>query len=341
MIIVQTLGGPMGITRGRRHRGGLRVAAGLVAAGMAAAVALTGCGADDGGDDASTGGFSGERADAPAAVPNAEVPAEGKAEGGAGAPVGEAAGAPARFQADQRSIIYNGSITVRMDDAGEVDAAAARAIAAVTAAGGFVGSDKRTSDNGRSQASLELRVPADRFTALVDDLAGLGEEEARAINTQDVTEEVVDLDARLATQQASVNRTRTLLAQARTIAEIVSVEGEMAKREAELASLQARKRRLADLTALSTITLTLLGPDVDVVAEDEPETGFVAGLKAGWKAFLVSMEVLLTVLGALLPWLIAVGVPIFAIVWLLRRLGRRARPAATATPGPPPAPPAA
>jgi hypothetical protein len=229
------------------------------------------------------------------------------------------------LSAVDRSIIYTGSITVRVDNVSE---AAAKAIGIVTGAGGFVGGDKRSSNDRRSEATLELRVPAPRFTAVVDQLGRqLGTEEQRAINTEDVTEAVVDLDARIQTQQASVTRTRTLLSRARTIGEIVSVESELAKREAELASLQAKKRRLADLTTLSTITLVLLGPDADAPKKDEPATGFVAGVKAGWSAFLASMEVLLTVLGALLPWAIALGIPVFGLIWFIRRLGRRTRPA--------------
>jgi hypothetical protein len=81
---------------------------------------------------------------------------------------------------------------------------------------------------------------------------------------------------------------------------------------------------------LSTITLELRGPQARPSDSDDGDTGFIAGLKAGWKAFLVSMEVLLTVLGALLPWLVALGVPVFGLAWLLRRLGRRSRPSPTA-----------
>jgi hypothetical protein len=298
----------------------------VAAAGIAVAIGLAGCSADDSGSSDGGGAVQRDTAaegPAPAAgAPGADVPGEPAQDADK---AGEAAGAPVRFRVDQRSIIYTGSLNVRLKKAADVDAVAERAIATATGAGGFVGSDKRTSDGGHTQAALTLRVPANRFTTVVDELAGLGKEESRSIDTQDVTEEVVDLDARLASQQASVDRTRTLLAQAKTIAEIVSVEGELAKREAELASLQAKKRRLGDLTALSTITLMLLGPDAAVVTEEEPETGFLAGLAAGWTAFLVSMEVLLTVLGALLPWTIALGVPAYLVYRLVRWLNRRRR----------------
>ena len=238
---------------------------------------------------------------------------------------GQAAQAP-DLRVDQRAIVYTGSITVRVDD---VNAAAARATGFATAAGGFVGEDKRNSGEGSDDASLTLRVPAAKFAAVVDQLAGLGEEETRGISTEDVTEETVDLDARIAVQQARVDSGRRLLAEAESLNDLVMLEKEVATRESDLASLQAKKRRLADLTALSTITVVLLDPDAAAVASDDGPPGFLAGLSGGWHALLASMAVLVTVLGVLLPWLVALGVPAWAVVWAYRRYARR-RPALVA-----------
>jgi hypothetical protein len=137
---------------------------------------------------------------------------------------------------------------------------------------------------------------------------------------------MIDLDTRLATQRASVERVRALLARARTIGEVVSIEGELTRREAELASLEQRKERLADQVALSTITVNLRGPEAPG-EEPRDERGFLAGLKAGWDGFLTSVQVVLTVAGWLLPWVIAVGLPVWLAVWLLRRRPRPVAPA--------------
>ncbi|MET8146980.1 DUF4349 domain-containing protein [Actinoplanes sp. NPDC005259] len=256
---------------------------------------------------------------------------------------------------DQRSIIYTGSITVRVDD---VNISAARASGFATAAGGFVSGDKRNSGSGSSDATLELRVPADKFSAVVNQLAELGDEEQRGINTEDVTEAVIDLDARIATQKARVDSGRKLLAQAKSLNDLVMLEREVATREADLASLEAKKRRLADLTSLSTITVILLDPEaVANQAQEDGPPGFLAGLKNGWKGLLASLGVLVTILGWLLPWIIAIGLPAWAIVLAYRRY-RSSHPArpnpaipAYATHGPlpgypahrpaPPAPPQA
>ncbi|MFB6392080.1 DUF4349 domain-containing protein [Polymorphospora lycopeni] len=287
-----------------------RVGVVLTAVGVAAALALTGCSSTTESTADSAAPYHQQQSG------QDDVAAAPEAGGGPGA--GQpAAGAPVRFRIDERAIIYTGSITVRVDD---VERAAGRATAIATGAGGFVGVDKRTSDDRRSTASLELRIPANRFGQVVDDLARLGDQEQRDISTQDVTEEALDLDARLASQRARVESGRQLLARATNLTELVMLESELAKREADLASLEAKKRRLDDLTALSTITLVLLGPEAE---RDGEELGFVQGLKGGWEMFVTSLLVLLTIVGALLPWLIVLGLPVAALVWLLRRRNRR------------------
>ena len=296
---------------GRRLRG-----VALVAVGLIAALGVGACGAD---------GDSGSDSAAPAADRGGgrEQLAEGGADSDQAAPGGTGG---ADLRVDQRSIIYTGTMQVRVDD---VEAAAREATTAVTAAGGFVGADQRSSRAAEARAALTLRVPADRFTAVIDKLAGLGRQERREIRTEDVTEQVVDLDARIATQRARVESSRKLLARATSVDELVRLENEVGTRQADLAALEARKRRLADLTSLSTITVTFLGQDAST-AEEEADLGFLAGLGGGWTAFLASARVLLTVLGAVLPFAVVIGVPL----WLLLLWRRRVRARRTPPPGP-------
>jgi Domain of unknown function (DUF4349) len=290
----------------------------LAAVAVAATLGLAGCSAGGSRDSATSSGGA-----APAAAPGvAEADRQG---------ADTAAKAP-DLSVDQRSIIYTGSITLRV---GDVNQQAARATAIVAAAGGFVGSDKRSSGGSgdAADATLELRVPAERFQSVVDQLAGLGKEEQRSVNTQDVTEEVLDLGARIASQQARVDSGRRLLAQAKDLKDLVMLEGELARREADLASLQAKQKHLADLTTLSTVTVVLLAPAAPG-ATAGGDTGFLGGLAAGWDALVASLKVLLTVLGALLPWLIALGLPAFGILWFVRRMRRTTPPVAAAPPPP-------
>ncbi len=146
------------------------------------------------------------------------------------------------------------------------------------------------------------------------------------------------MQSRLKTQQASVDRIRALIASTTSIAQIVSLEDELTSRESDLESMEAQLRTLTDLTSLSTITVNLLGPEANVTVPPTPKkTGFLAGLTSGWHGFVASLGVLLTVIGALLPFAIVIGIP----AWIITAArpapaGRRTKAVFTpvASPGP-------
>ena len=64
-----------------------------------------------------------------------------------------------------------------------------------------------------------------------------------------------------------------------------------------------------------------LSTDEQVLEEAEDDTGFLAGLKAGWAAFTDSVTVLLTVLGALLPFAVVLALVLVPLLLWLRRRG--------------------
>ncbi|SFO00621.1 DUF4349 domain-containing protein [Amycolatopsis rubida] len=192
-----------------------------------------------------------------------------------------------------------------------------RAKAIATAAGGYPGQESATDDS----ASLTLSVPAEKLDGVLDQLGGLGQVRRREISAQDVTSQVVDVDARLATQRASVDRMRALLAKAQSVSEIASVESELTSRQATLESLERQQASLAGKVAMATVSLS-----VTKQAAATAETGgFLAGLSGGWDAFVAFCGGLVRVLGVLLPFVTAFGIPAGAVFWWLRR--RKARPA--------------
>jgi hypothetical protein len=331
----------------RGHR-----ATALVIVGLALAAGSTACS----GGAHSTADSSGARQGAPqdGAAGNAAgdagqgagpaAPAQGgKAQAGGGnaqAVPGAAAGKPG--QPDQgaaagRSIVYTGSITLRVPD---VDRAATAVEGLAAEAGGFVGGDDRNIDSQRSTATVVLRIPAGKFGGILDEISKSlpgGREQSRKVSTEDVTETVIDLDSRIQSQQASVDRVRALLARAQSLTDITSIESQLAQREAALESMQAQKRSLDDLTTLSTVTVNLLGPEAAVSTPPKHETGFWGGLKGGWHAFTGTLRVVLVILGAVLPFAVVVGVPTLLVLWLRRRrrLGRPPQPAVPPQPAAP------
>lgn len=228
----------------------------------------------------------------------------------------------ARVLPGGRDIVYRGQITVRVRD---VARAAARAEALALEVDGVVFSEQTSVDpQGRAhgEASLSLRVPPTQFATTLDSLGRLGKELSRTRSAQDVTTELADTGSRVRSQERSVARVRSLLGEADTIGEVVQVESELARREADLESLQAQLARLQDVTDLATVDVTLVARGTPAPAPAEDELGFGSGLHDGWTALLGIVLVGLTVLGAVVPFAVVVailGLPAYVLLRSRRR----------------------
>jgi hypothetical protein len=263
---------------------------------LAAALALTGCsGASD------SGGSSGA-ADKAAAAQGAERSGAG---GGASADRG-----PASVPAAPH-IIRTASLTVQVKD---VPKALEEARAAAEGAGGYVGRESTSRDiEGGERTQLVLRVPADAYEEVLDGLEGAGRLLERTAKAEDVTDQVVDVESRIRTQRASVARIRELMEQATKLSDVVELEGELSVRQADLEALLARQASLKDRTSLATITLSLTERPVERAAEDD-DPGFGDALSGGWEAFLTTLRWIALVLGAVLPF--AVALALLVLLWL-------------------------
>lgn len=217
----------------------------------------------------------------------------------------------------------------------DVVAAARRLAASVEAAGGRVTSENTSlgqpcpqafddmgaavySCGGEPSSVLTYRVAAGSVDSVMNGAAGLGQELWRTRSATDVSDQIADTDARVASARASLDRLNALMAQAESLTDIIAVEAQIATRQAELESLLARQQQLADQTAEATITTTFAVPG----AQDAP-TGLLGGLQAGLEALGTALVAGLTVLGWLLPFMLVVLV-IAVPVWLRRRTRRTA-----------------
>lgn len=224
----------------------------------------------------------------------------------------------------ERSLVRSAQVTLDVED----PVAGVQGVrAAAAAAGGTVTQEQ----SGPLGGWVVVRVPADALDRLTADVAELGVVLDRSVSVVDATEEVVDLDARVASQQASVARVRALLAEATSIGDVVAIESELARREAELDSLTGRLAALRDQVALSTLTVDLRGPDALPVGPDEP-VGFGDGLAAGWEGLLALGRGTGAVLGFLLPFVPVVLVLAVATRVVVRLVRGRSRPATPEAP---------
>ncbi|MFF7590806.1 DUF4349 domain-containing protein [Kitasatospora purpeofusca] len=305
----------MGRGRGRRR-------AGALAAVAMAAVLAAGCSAsrDGAGKDMSAAAPA-QAAAGEAAKGDAAVGAPGVASVAPKAPpAGQTGAAPV---VDSRQIAYSAQLTVRT---AQVDTVLAKARGLAVAAGGYVASETGSSggEGGPQSGQITVKVPSAAFQPTLDQLAGLGEVLSRRSQAEDLTQQVADVNSRMQSQQASVDRVRALMAQAKTLAEVVSLESELSRRESDLESLQKQVKELSARTSLSTVTLDVrqnTGPVQDV--PDAPkDKGFWASvgsaLGGGWHLLAAIVRGVAVTVAAVLPFLL-VAAPVAAAVRVLRR----------------------
>jgi hypothetical protein len=286
---------------------GRRVSGLLLTAGIGAAV-LAGCSTDAPSAMSTAGGAANQPAAAPGQVkadsPNtAPAPKQEQQVGQPG--VDRKLIRTASLELDSRNVVKTTN--------------GARQIA--TDLGGFAGQEEVRGD----QATLTLHIPSNQFDKALERLGNLEPDgvKARSQTAEDVTEQLVDVESRIATQRTSVERVRALLARAQTVNEIVQIESEVTRREADLESLEKRREALNGQVALSKVTLKVSRSGPAPAAVVKGSGGFLGGLSGGWHAFLATGGVVLRVLGAVLPFLIVLGVP----GWFALRWWRRRRPA--------------
>ena len=172
---------------------------------------------------------------------------------------------------------------------------------------------------------LVLRVPSKNFAKAMDGISKLDGVKlvSRSRSSKDVTTQVIDNATRVRTQKASLARVQSLLARATSLREIISIESQLSRRQADLDSLEAQQKYLADQTSLSTIDVYLTVPDKKrAVHHTEHGHDFFSGLRSGWDHLGSSTNAVLTGVGAVLPFAVLIaliGFPAWTI-WRRRRV---------------------
>ncbi len=311
-----------------RTRVGTRL---LVATTTALLISLTACSSGSDGEPTAT-------ADGADMMQEAGGAAGGGAGGDAGgdADGGDAAEAPAESASSrqgavknavdlvtQQAVIKSGAVALRSDDVGQTRFDIQ---VLMDEHGGQVADDATETDKSGAalRSRMVLRVPVDGFGEVMEALARMDTLVSTSTSSEDVTTQLIDVEARIKVQRASVDRVRQLLARAASIRDIMAIESEVARRQADLDSLAQQRAYLEDQTSMSTVKVNVeRTPDAKATgpAKDDDD-GFLAGLSAGWSGLETTVVAVATVVGALLPFAgvaLLVGVPVWLLVRRLRR----------------------
>lgn len=176
---------------------------------------------------------------------------------------------------------------------------------------------------------ISIRVPSADLTEVIGALRDTGDVLSSSTSKQDVTSVSIDLQARVDSTRASVERLTDLMAQSGSVADLIEAEVALTDRQAQLESYEQQLAALEDQVAMSSLQVQLTRQPSATTADP---AGFADGLLAGWNGLVVSVNALVIAVGFLLPWLAVAGVVVL-IVWLIRRRRHRATAAPDATDG--------
>jgi hypothetical protein len=166
--------------------------------------------------------------------------------------------------ATDRKIIRNADLTIEVASPTETQS---KVVSIAEAHGGFVvNSEAKQRDNGDAthrtlDIKLVVRIPENQFGAVLDKVRGLASNRnEEKVTGQDVTEEFIDLDARIKTQRALEAQFLQIMKQAGKIEDALEVQRQIAEVRTEIEKLEGRKRFLDNRSSLATITVNILAP---------------------------------------------------------------------------------
>jgi hypothetical protein len=165
---------------------------------------------------------------------------------------------------------------------------------------------------------ITFMVPAAKFDETIDALSKMGKVQTEHISGNDVSAQYVDLQARLANEEAQRNAMLALLAKAQTVDQIILVQNQIGQITGQIEQLKGQIQYIDHNVAFSTITVQMTEAGAPVTAVPSDSWGFASALSDAAHNFVATINYLITGLGAVGPILILLGLGF--LLW--RRAGR-------------------
>jgi hypothetical protein len=208
-------------------------------------------------------------------------------------------------------VIKTGNMQVQVQD---LDKAKEAVLQKVKANKGFTSAADYHDYSSSKQQNITIRVASSNFENLMKDLGSIGYIESQSQSSQDVSEEFVDIQARLKSKREVENRYSEILKSAKTISEILEIEEKLRVIREEIEAREGRLRYLKDQVSLSTINLTLTQKLENYSKAPEPSffSRLFENMGTGWSDFLTFV---VNVMRLWVFWIILAGVTFGIVKW--------------------------
>lgn len=304
----------------------------LLVAVLAVTAGCTGAGGGDSADGQLNGGeveFQGDAAEDTVMATGTPVAERDAGDGGGGvaAPDDAATGEYNVQQFAERQLILTGQVAVEVDD---FSTARSNLTQTTESHGGFVSDTRqevhRVDNETWTEGIVVLRVPRENFTTVFEAAEDEGELLNSERNSQDVTDQLVDIRARLDNLRAERDQLRELYERANDTEDVLRVQERLSDVQGEIERLEARQQSLRERVALSTITVRLSEPRPE---PDRPvpdrwyDIPLVAAFLESVSGVVVTLRAIAVAGAFALPYLLVFGVPLAAVGYVVRRRGSR------------------
>lgn len=276
-------------------------------------------------------GDSASRPDSPmvsTTASNTAAPSESRNSGDVSLTGSETARQPA--VPTDRKIIRNADIGL---ESGSPEESQKKIASIAENAGGFVVETQQSSSDRRSSVrdtvTMTVRVPADKFNEALDEIRKSADRVIiETVKGQDVTEEFIDIEARLKAKRALEEQFMEIMKRANSVEDALNVQRQLAEVRGEIEKIEGRKRFLENQTSLSTIKVRIQTPAAISASGAGLFSQLADAINTGIEAATGFVLGLITFIIAILPFIIFICLPALLIVRYLWRRFRRQRTAA-------------
>lgn len=223
----------------------------------------------------------------------------------------------------QRLIIRTGTMNLEVETFGDAETKINELVKSLNGYTSATSSSQNAA--GKKQGAMTIKVPAEKFDELLVKLADIGEISSQNITSSDVTEEYIDLTARLKTERELEQRLISLLdTKAANLSDIIEIEGKLATVRQKIESVQGRMKYLMSQSSYSTLTVNIYEPSL---LETSSGGGFFyeigQAFKDGLEGFTDVLKIIITAAIALLPLLLFLALLVYVIIRIIKWYNKR------------------
>lgn len=210
----------------------------------------------------------------------------------------------------ERKLITEGRVSFETSD---IETSRAKILQAVNKYKAYISSDEEFNYSEELRNTITVRIPSENFDYFLSEATkGVEKFESKEINVRDVTEEFLDVQARLKTKKELETRYLELLKKADSVSDMLEIERQIGQLRSEIESIEGRLNYLQNRVSFSTLTLTLIQRSAK---ENEFGKKFKNGFVNGWNNFIYFFVVLTNIW----PFIMVLVGMVYGIIWYSKK----------------------